>query len=68
MFSKVLKAIRQTFIIGKAEIASVIHIDRWRGYDGLVDMGSDKYLKVNHCKTLFAKGNVHADGVESFWS
>lgn len=48
------KAILQAIIRGKADIASVIHTDHWRGYDGLVDVGFDKHHRVNHG--------------ESFWS
>lgn len=62
------KAILQAIIRGKADVASVIHTDRWRGYDGLVDVGFDKHLRVNHGKNEFARGNAHVNGIESFWS
>ena len=62
------KAVLQAIIRGKADIASVIHTDRWRGYDGLVDVGFDKHLRVNHGNNEFARGNVHVNGIESFWS
>ncbi len=42
------KATLQAIILGKADIASVIYTDRWRGYDGLVDVGFDKHLRANH--------------------
>ena len=58
----------QTIIKGKADIASIIHTDRWRGYDGLVDVGFDKHLRVNHGNNEFARGSVHINGIESFWS
>ena len=58
----------QAIIRGKADIASVIHTDRWRGYDGLVDVGFDKHLRVNHGNNEFARGSVHVNGIESFWS
>lgn len=58
----------QAIIRGKADIASIIHTDRWRGYDGLVDVGFDKHLRVNHGKNEFARGSVHVNGIESFWS
>lgn len=58
----------QAIIRGKADISSVIHTDRWRGYDGLVDVGFDKHLRVNHGKNEFARGAVHVNGIESFWS
>jgi transposase len=62
------KRILQAIIRGKADVASVIHTDRWRGYDGLVDVGFDKHLRVNHGKNEFARGNAHVNGIESFWS
>jgi transposase len=62
------KAVLQAIIRGKADIASVIHTDRWRGYDGLVDVGFDKHLRVNHGNNEFARGCVHVNGIESFWS
>jgi len=34
------KATLQAIIRGKASLESVVHTDRWRGYDGLVDLGS----------------------------
>lgn len=58
----------QAIIRGKADIASIIHTDRWRGYDGLVDVGFDKHLRVNHGHNEFARGSVHVNGIESFWS
>ena len=62
------KRILQAIIRGKADVASVIHTDRWPGYDGLVDVGFDKHLRVNHGKNEFARGNAHVNGIESFWS
>jgi transposase len=62
------KRILQAIIRGKADVASVIHTDRWRGYDGLVDVGFDKHLRVNHGNNEFARGNIHVNGIESFWS
>jgi transposase len=62
------KAVLQAIIRGKADIASVIHTDRWRGYDGLVDVGFDKHFRVNHGNSEFARGSVHVNGIESFWS
>lgn len=58
----------QAIIRGKAAIASIIHTDRWRGYDGLVDVGFGKHLRVNHGNNEFARGSVHVNGIESFWS
>ena len=58
----------QAIIRGKADPASVIHTDGWRGYDGLVDMGFDKHFRVNHGSNEFVSGNHHVNGIESFWS
>src|SRR5215472_3528499 len=38
----------QAILRGKVARRSVIHSDRWRGYDGLVDMGSRKHHRVHH--------------------
>ncbi|MFV7481635.1 IS1595-like element ISAju1 family transposase, partial [Acinetobacter junii] len=42
------KATLQGIIRGQIELDSVINTDGWRGYDGLVDIGFDKHLRVNH--------------------
>lgn len=56
-------------IRGKIDIESTIYSDKWRGYDGLVDVGFDKHYRVNHRKNEFAKKkHVHINGIESFWS
>jgi transposase len=62
------KATLQAIIRGKASLESVLHTDRWRGYDGLVDLGFDKHLRVNHGDNQFALGPNHINGIESFWS
>ena len=49
------KAVLQPIIRGKADIDSGIHTDRWRGYDGLVDVRFDKHLRVNHGNNKFAR-------------
>ena len=41
--------------------------DGWRGYNGLVDVGYDRHLRINKSKH-FAENGVHINGVESFWS
>ena len=47
----------------------MIHTDGWRGYDGLVDVGYDKHLRVNHGAHEFSKGNgCYINDIESFWS
>ncbi len=58
----------QSAIRGQVSLDSIIHSDGWRGYNGLVDMGYKKHLRVNHGKHEFARGNYHINGIESFWS
>ncbi len=61
----ILAAIR-----GKVDLRSVIHSDGFKSYDGLVDMGYKKHLRVDHSKNEFSsrriKGN-HINGIEGFW-
>ncbi len=58
----------QNIIRGKVSLDSVIHSDGWRGYNGLVDVGYSKHLRVNHSDDVFAVGDIHINGIESFWS
>ena len=58
----------QNIIRGKVALDSVIHSDGWRGYNGLVDVGYSKHLRVTHSKDVFAVGDIHINGIESFWS
>lgn len=61
--STLVKAIR-----GQVDPQSVVHSDGWRGYDGLVDVGYAKHLRVNHSASEFANSRSHINGIESFWS
>jgi transposase-like protein len=59
------KAIR-----GKVSLDTIVHSDGWRGYDGLVDLGYAKHLRVNHDADQFADASMpgnHINGIESFW-
>ena len=58
----------QNIIRGRVALDSVIHSDGWRGYNGLVDVGYSKHLRVNDSDDVFAIGDVHINGIESFWS
>lgn len=58
----------QAAIRGQAALDSIIHSDGWRGYNGLVDVGNEKHLRVHHGKNEFARGNCHINGIELFWS
>ena len=62
------KSTLQGIIRGRVDPDSVIHSDGWRGYDGLVDVGYSKHLRVRHGHNEFANGSRHINGIESFWS
>lgn len=64
----VQKRTLQNIIRGRVSLDSVIHSDSWRGYNGLVDVGYSKHLRVNHADDVFAVGDVHINGIESFRS
>jgi transposase len=64
----VQKKTLQAIIRGKVSLDSVIHSDCWRGYNGLVDVGYSKHLRINHSDDVFAIGDNHINGIESFWS
>lgn len=57
----------QAVIRGRVDLESVIHSDGWRGYNGLVDIGYQKHLRVNHSENEFANEKSHINGIESFW-
>lgn len=61
------KATLQAVIRGKVEPESVIYSDNWRGYNGLVDVGYGKHLRVDHGRNKFAMGKTHINGIEGFW-
>mgnify|MGYP001618831121 CR=1 FL=1 len=58
----------QKAIRGKVSRRSVIHSDGWRGYDGLVDVGYAKHLRVEHGANQFATEHSPINGIESFWA
>jgi transposase-like protein len=58
----------QAVIRGRVSLDAVVHSDKWRGYDGLVDVGYSKHLRVNHSQDEFVNGDSHINGIESFWS
>lgn len=61
----ILAAIR-----GKVDLRSVIHSDGFKSYDGLVDMGYKKHLRVDHSRNEFSSRTVrgnHINGIEGFW-
>ncbi|MGE4552177.1 MAG: IS1595 family transposase [Desulfovibrionaceae bacterium] len=58
----------QSIIQGKVSRESVVHSDGYGCYDGLVDLGYQKHIRIRHCKGEFARGAAHINGIESFWS
>lgn len=57
----------QAIIRGKVTLDSVIYSDGWRGYNGLVDVGYGKHLRVDHGQDEFVRGRAHVNGIEGFW-
>lgn len=62
------KATLQAIIRGHVALDSVVHSDSLSSYDGLVDVGYAKHLRVRHSHDEFAIGSNHINGIESFWS
>lgn len=61
----------QRVIRGKIDLKSVLISDGWKGYNGLVDVGFDKHLRIRKTikgKTKHVRNGVHINGIESFWS
>ncbi len=63
----VSRASLQAVIKGKVTLDSVIHSDKWKAYNGLVDVGYMKHYRVNH-SVEYANSVSHINGIESFWS
>ncbi len=61
------RATLQEVIRGRVDIDSVVHSDKWRGYDGLVDLGYKKHFRVDHGKDEFVSDRSHINGIEGFW-
>lgn len=61
------RATLQAIIRGRVALDSVIYSDGWRGYNGLVDVGYGKHLRVDHSQDEFARGRNHMNGIEGFW-
>lgn len=57
----------RSIISGKIDPASEIISDCWSGYDGLVDLGYKKHVRINH-HLHFSAMKAHINGIESFWS
>lgn len=61
------KASIQTIIRGKVKMASTIHTDSFRSYDGIVHMGYRKHYRVRHDHDEFVCGSSHINGIEGLW-
>lgn len=64
------KASLQAVIRGRAALEVVIckvmiHSDSWCGYDGLVDIGYAKHLRMEHGSNEFVVGTRYINGIES---
>ena len=57
----------QAVIRGRVTLDSVIYSDGWRGYNGLVDVGYGKHLRIDHGRNEFANGATQVNGIEGFW-
>lgn len=57
----------QGVIRGRVALESVINTDRWRSYNGLVELGYG-HRRVDHGRNEFARGPAHINGIESFWA
>jgi transposase-like protein len=57
----------QSIIKGHVDSNSTIHSDKWRGYNGLVDLGYKKHYRIDHGNDEFAVGPNHINGIEGFW-
>ena len=61
------KATLQAIIRGKVALDGVVYSDGWRGYNGLVDVGYGKHLRVDQSQDEFVRGRAHVNGIEGFW-
>ena len=49
-------------ITNRVEKGSMIYADNSSAYNGLVP------LRVNHSKGEYVRGDIHTNGIESFWA
>ena len=62
----VSKASLQQVIRGRVAPETLINTDRWRSYNGLVELGYG-HKRIDHGRSEFARGAVHINGIEAFW-
>jgi len=58
----------QAVIPGHIPLDSTVLSDCLSSYDGLVDLGYAKHLRIRHSDDRWAEGPSHINGIESFWS
>lgn len=58
----------QAVIRGRIALDSTILSDCLSSYDGLVDLGYARHLRIRHSDDHWADGPNHINGIESFWS
>ena len=61
------RATLQAIIKGKVHKDSIVYSDKWRAYNGLVDLGYRKHYRLDHGNDEFVKGKAHINGIEGFW-
>jgi len=49
----------------KISLKCFIHSDGWKGYDGLINAGYDRHLRVNKSKS-FVEHSVHIMNLKNF--
>jgi transposase len=63
------KKVLQAIIRGKIDLNTTVVTDYWRGYSGLVDVGYDRHIRLNHSQGEWSDGKGHhINGIENFWS
>jgi len=58
----------QAIIRGRVSTEAIVHTDKWKGYDGLVDVGFDRHKRINHSQAFSYGNGNHINGIENFWS
>jgi len=53
----------RALIKGKVPLEHIVQSEGWRGYDGLVDVGHDKYVRTGKTEK-----SAKIDDIEAFWS
>jgi transposase-like protein len=65
--SDTTKEVLQNFIKYNVAIGSTIYTDDHRSYEGIGEINY-KHYSVNHSMKEYVRGQVHTNGIESFWA